>query len=142
MSSPKETMEEDVVEQPAKVPAKRGKIQPVMPAQLTLGRKNDLVKMLKQMEKLTPSAVKVMVAALEDENTDVKIRVDIAKTLLDTRIKLSESISRDNLQRTMGEHRMRLAENPVKKIVDVEDEGTVAPIFRPDVILSVDATNI
>lgn len=136
-------MEDEVVEQPAKVPVRRGKAQTAMPAQLTLGRKNDLVKMLKQMEKLTPSAVKVMVAALEDEKTDIKIRVDIAKTLLDTRIKLSESIAKDQLARTLGEHRMRLAENPVKKIVDVEDdEGSVAPIFRPDVILSVDATNI
>ena len=137
-------MEEAVEEQPEKkVPARRGKAQAGLPAQLTLGRKNDLVKMLKQMEKLTPSAVKVMVAALEDEQTDIKIRVDIAKTLLDTRIKLSESISRDQLQRTMGEHRMRLAENPTKKIVDVEEDNDMPQVrFEPSVILAVDATNI
>ena len=125
---------------PAKVPAK------MEPAQmkLTLAKKNDLVKMLKQMERLTPDAMAVMVEVLNDKEADIKIRVDIAKTLLDTRIKLSESISKDQLTRTLGEHKMRMMENPVQRQVKTieDDEDGEAPVarFEPNLILSVPNT--
>jgi hypothetical protein len=67
----------------ANLPAK--KMEPAQ-AKLTLARKNDLAKLLKTMERATPDAIKLLIDAMADDKTDVKLRVDIAKTLLDTRI--------------------------------------------------------
>ena len=133
------TPETDVESKPAKLPAKMEPAQ----TKLTLGRKNDLVRMLKQMEKLTPDAMAVMVEVLNDKEADIKVRVDIAKTLLDTRIKLSESIARDQLTRTLGEHKMRMMENPVQrqvKTVEDDDDEQPTAIFSPQHILSVPTT--
>jgi hypothetical protein len=118
-----------------KLPAKR-----VAPAggTLTLARKNDLVKMLKDVEKAAPDALEVLLRAMQDDKTDAKIRVDIAKTLLDTRIKLSESICRDQLQRTLGEHRMQMDRNPTKMnpkdIGEDDDDQPQRAAFVNDVL--------
>jgi hypothetical protein len=124
----------------AKVPAT---IIEQEPGRITLARKNDLAKLLKTMEKATPDALEVLLAAMKDETVDMKIRVDIAKKIVETRVSLSESISKDQLMRSIGEHRMRMAEQGPRKITDVEeDDEAPRALFVPSAILAVDSQNV
>lgn len=83
-----------------------------------------------------------MLEVLGDDKMDPKTRLVAAQYLLDTKIKLNESISKEVLARQISQVRMLQASQP-KRAVDVEDEDEkTAPVFLPNVILSVDATNI
>jgi len=80
---------------------------------------------------------------MKDEAVDMKIRVDIAKKIVETRVSLSESISKDQLMRSIGEHRMRMAEQGPRKVTDVEEDDTQPrAIFAPAQILKIDSQDV
>ena len=137
-------MSEEQEEKP-KVPVK---MEPAE-TKLTLARKNDLTKMLKSLEKVTPEAIKVMTEIIQDPTSDPKVRADMVKTALDMRLKISQEISKDQLTRTLGEHKMRMGEKmlaaPKVKTVsedDDEEDNTVQARFEPNCILRVDTNTL
>lgn len=126
----------DVVEQ--EEPKKR-KMEPAE-SRITFARPNDLKKLLKQLEKLTPDSITALTEVLQDTNADPKLRVDVAKTLLQTRINVSESIAKDQMMRSVAEARLIMAQQPKlpKQVTSEEDEeDKPKAIFIKDVILDV-----
>jgi len=114
------------------------KMEPV--TQISFERRNDLTKLLKQLDKLTPDSIAALTDVLKDEKADPKLRVDVAKTLLATRIAVSESISKDQLGRSIAQARLVMAAAPKMNPRDVEEEDEGRPIvkFEPSVILSME----
>lgn len=126
----------DVVEQ--EEPKKR-KMEPAE-SRITFARPNDLKKLLKQLEKLTPDSIAALTDVLQDPNADPKLRVDVAKTLIQTRISVSQSICADQLARSVAEARLIMAQQPkLPKQVTSEEEEDAQPkaVFIRDVILDV-----
>jgi len=113
------------------------KMEPV--TQISFERRNDLTKLLKQLDKLTPDTIAALTDVLKDEKADPKLRVDVAKTLLATRIAVSESISKDQLGRSIAQARLVMAASPKLGPRDVEEEDDKPIIrFEPSVILSME----
>jgi len=113
------------------------KMEPV--TQISFERRNDLQKLLKQLDKLTPDSIATLVEVLQDKEADPKLRVDVAKTLLATRIAVSESISKDQLGRSIAQARLVMAAAPKIGPRDVEEEDDKPIIrFEPSVILSME----
>lgn len=126
----------DVVEQ--EEPKKR-KMEPAE-SRITFARPNDLKKLLKQLEKLTPDSITALTDVLQDPQADPKLKVDVAKTLIQTRISVSESLCKDQLSRSVAEARLIMAQQPkLPKVVEEgEDDKKPLAIFDPSCILSVD----
>jgi len=119
------------------LPVKKPKMEPV--TQISFERRNDLTKLLKQLDKLTPDSIATLVEVLQDKEADPKLRVDVAKTLLATRIAVSESISKDQLGRSIAQARLVMAAAPKLGPRDVEEEDDKPIIrFEPSVILSME----
>ena len=112
------------------------KMEPV--SRITFARPNDLKKLLKQLEKLTPDSIEALTQVLQDPTADPKLKVDVAKTLIQTRISVSQSICSDQLARSVAEARLIMAQQP-KQLKQVEDEEEERPkaLFAPGVILDV-----
>lgn len=110
-------------------------------ARITLARKNDLVKVMRKIDKSVDKAVEFLESVMLNEEADLKTRITAAQFIVDKKIQMSESISKDQLARTIGEARMLIAEKAIssKRIKDVQheddDEGYATPKFCPDVII-------
>ena len=115
---------------------KSKKMEPA--SRITFARPNDLKKLLKQLEKLTPDSIEALTQVLQDPAADPKLKVDVAKTLIQTRISVSQSICSDQLARSVAEARLIMAQQPkqLKQVEDEEDERPKA-LFAPGVILDV-----
>lgn len=117
---------------------KKAKMEPAE-SRITFARANDLKKLLKQLEKLTPDSITALTDVLSDPEADPKLKVDVAKTLIQTRISVSEAICKDQLGRSLAEARLYMSQQP-KQIKQVEEEGEETPraIFSPSTILSIE----
>lgn len=126
----------DVVEQ--EEPKKR-KMEPAE-SRITFARPNDLKKLLKQLEKLTPDSIAALTSVLQDPDADQKLKVDVAKTLIQTRISVSQSICADQLARSVAEARLIMAQQPKLPRTVVEEEGDEEKpkaVFDPSIILDI-----
>lgn len=106
---------------------------------IDFGRNNDLKKLLKQLEKLTPDAIAAITDVMTNPEADLKLKADMAKTILQLRITTSESICKDQLARSMAQARTMLLSAPKqapKLIEGEEDEDGPRPkaIFTPNLI--------
>ena len=81
--------------------------------------KHDLTKALKRLERETDSTVDFLASLLGKENVDVKVQLEAARTLLDYRVKVSDLINKDALNRMIAEVRL-LNPRPVQKTLTGE----------------------
>jgi hypothetical protein len=68
-----------------------------------LKRKHELDDLLKQLDRVTPEAVDLLVDTMNNPKEAVKVRVACADKLLDYKIKVSEAINKDELTRQIAE---------------------------------------
>lgn len=114
---------------------------------LTFARKNDLQKILKALDKVTPEALNTLVEIMQDPKSEAKLKADVAKAILDKRVSVSESIARDQLSRSVAESRLILAEMQQKRNLlpkpvngDDEEDGpeeNLGAVFMPEIIQAV-----
>lgn len=104
---------------------------------LTFARRNDLKKILRQLDKDSAEAIELLSTVMKDTEQDTKIRVQAAQYLIDKRIQVSESVSRDQLARTMAEAKILFEERKAlpraEKDVTGEDEPQKVT-FNPEVV--------
>lgn len=110
-------------------------------ARITFIKKNDLSKVLRRVDKSTEKAISFLEGVMLNEENDIKTRLQAATYLLDKRVAISESVSRDNLSRCVSESRLLMAQQAVqhKRIKEVggsdDDEEYSTPQYLPSVIL-------
>lgn len=109
-------------------------------ARITFIKKNNLSKVLRRVDKSTEKAISFLEGVMLNEDNDIKTRLQAATYLLDKRVAISESVSRDNLSRCVAESRLLLAQQAVqqKRIKDVvgeDDDEHSVPQYLPSVIL-------
>lgn len=114
---------------------------------LTFARKNDLQKVLRKIDKSVDKSIEFLEKVMLNENNDLKLRVDCAKTILDKKVQISESVSKDQLSRTVAESRLimarqAVAQKQIKQVTpsDDEDEDNT-PMYLPTVLLDVSNIN-
>lgn len=115
----------------------------IVPAiSINFDRKNDLIKTLKKIDKSVDKSIEFLEQVMLNSENELKVRVDCAKTILDKKIQISDSINKDNLSRLISQSRLLMAERAVqqKRIKDVgnedDDEGYSTPQYLPSVILN------
>lgn len=119
-------------------------IQLVPATSINFTRKNDLVKTLKRLDKGLEAAFKLLEEIIEDKDVDKKLKVDCAKFLIEKRIAVSDSVSKDQLSRAIAQSRLLLAEKATQHKIknagsgsgDDEDEEYATPKYCPDLILN------
>lgn len=109
---------------------------------LTFNRKNDLVKTLKKLDKQTDAAIDFLTGVMIDDENELKVRMDAAKFLIEKKVQISESISKDQMSRMLAE--IKLNSNFVPKTKDVEGSTFNAPraTYDFDTIIDVGGNSI
>lgn len=121
-------------------------LQVVEPAQsrITFARKNDLVKTLKRIDKSVDKAIALLEEVMLNPENEQKLRVDCAKTILEKKVQISESVSKDHLARCISESRLILAQQATqqKRIKDIDSSEDLdecpTPTYMPNVILNLE----
>lgn len=110
-------------------------------ARPSLLKKNELTKVLTKLSKSTDKVISFLESVMLNDENEIKVRVQAATLLLEKRVAVSESITRDALARSIGEARLLMAQQATqqKRIKDVGDsddeEGYQTPKYCPDMIL-------
>ena len=111
-------------------------------SRITFARKHDLVKASKQADKGVISAINYLAELIGNEDADPKLRYEAAKCLIDSKIKMSAEISKDQLTRTIAEAKLITdMRNPTKTVNDEynpEVEGNVVPVVDFSMIQNTD----
>lgn len=66
-------------------------------------KKHELSKLQKMIEKGSERAVNLLIETIENEKTDLKIKIDCAKIIIDAQIKISAEVSKDSLTRQIAD---------------------------------------
>ena len=105
-------------------------------------KRHPLQKTLRKLDKNLDLAMETVLAALLSEDLDMKTKLDAAKWWTETKIKVSQEVSKEVLTRQIAQVKMLQAMQPQRKIKDVEDDEDEQPtaIFSPQHILSVPTT--
>jgi hypothetical protein len=103
-------------------------------------KKNALYKLQKGLDKEVGNALKVLGEIMNDPSADTKLRVDAAKTILDKKITVSESISKDTLNRLLFEAKQNQASFGGNKMKNIRNNGDAEdvpamPQFIPNVVM-------
>jgi hypothetical protein len=95
--------------------------------QVFVKRKHELADLLKQVEKGSKDAVELIVETMNatDEKVSLKTRLECAKALLDLQIKVSDTISRDELTRQIAEIKAQGLKIPL--VPDDDDDKPKPP---------------
>ena len=115
-------------------------ISPV-PATISFARKNDLIRVSKRCAKAVDKALLFLETVVADDKAEMKQRIDSAKFIVTMTKELSESVSKDQLSRSIAQARLTMANlaTQQKRIKDVsdsdDDEGYQQPKYCPDMIL-------
>ena len=115
---------------------------------LTDPRKHPLMKTLKLIQKEIPDAVNVIAATMMKDETDTKLKVECAKTLIQMQKEIVDMQQKEWLARLTQEVRKNMLSNtkPNMKNIgkssdeDDDDEDNI-PIYRPDIVLDVSNVN-
>lgn len=76
-------------------------------------KKHELDDLLKQLNKVTPEAVELLVSTMNNEKVPMKERVKCADKLLGYKITVSEAINKDELNRTIAEIKVNGLRRPL-----------------------------
>ena len=77
-------------------------------------KKHELDKLHKLVGRETEAAVKVLADAMNDPDEDKSVRRSCAKTLIELKVAIAESINRDSMQRLIAE--IKIAPNGAKNL--------------------------
>jgi len=114
-------------------------IKIVAATSINFDRKNDLIKTLKKIDKSVDKSIEFLEQVMLNPDNELKVRVDCAKTILDKKIQISDSINKDNLARLISQSRLLTAERATqqKQIRDVteDDDNYHQPKYCPEIIL-------
>ena len=103
---------------------------------------SNLYKTLKKLDKNVINAIEFLSSVVVDEKAPMKDRIDCAKTILEKKIQVSDSINKDQLSRLVTQMKISLAVQPKKTMRDVEGESAeLPPDYCPDMILDVSKIN-
>lgn len=102
-------------------------------------KKHELANLLKAVERGSVDAVDLIVTTMnapESEAVSLKTKLDLAKYLLDTQIKLSDVISKDQLVRQVAEIKAKGLSTPLapelggekKRLPPTTDFGTIQEV--------------
>lgn len=110
-------------------------------ARPSLLKKNELTKVLSKLNRSTDKAISFLESVMMNEENEIKVRMQAATFLLDKRVAVSESITKDALSRSIGEARLLMAmqatqQKRIKNVGDSDDEEEhTQPRYCPDMIL-------
>lgn len=137
-------MSEEQEEKP-KVPVKMEPAEKRVTFQMSRN-KHSLTKTLKKLDKNVDKALEVVLEVIADAEADPKIRLQAAQYIIDTKVRIDDTINKEILSRQIAEVKMLQAQQPrqVKTIVpeDGEEEDTVQARFEPNCILRVDTNTL
>lgn len=98
-------------------------------------KKHELAGLLKAVERGSVEAVDLLVNTMNSTSEDVslKTKLDLAKYLVDTQIKLSDTISKDQLTRQIAEIKVKGLSTPLgpeekKRLPPTTDFGTIQKV--------------
>lgn len=129
--------------------------QPVEPDNVSLSfltdpKKHPLMKTLKLIQKEIPEAVNVIATLMMKDETDSKLKVECAKTLIQMQKEIVDMQQKEWLARLTQEVRKNISMNtkPNMKNIggngegeDGDDDEDSVPIYRPDIVLDVSNVN-
>lgn len=106
---------------------------------LTDPKKHNLSKMLKSLDKNVEQAIEMLVNVMNNDENDIKIRVECAKEIINKKVAISTEINKEMLSRTIAESRLILASRAAKmKTVTnsgEDDDDAPVPMFVPNMIV-------
>lgn len=117
---------------------------------LTDPKKHPLMKTLKLIQKEIPDAVSIIATTMMKDETDSKLKVECAKTLIQMQKEIVDMQQKEWLARLTQEVRKNISMNTkpnMKNIVgngegeDGDDDEDSVPIYRPDIVLDVSNVN-
>ena len=117
---------------------------------LTDPKKHPLMKTLKLIQKEIPDAVSIIATTMMKDETDSKLKVECAKTLIQMQKEIVDMQQKEWLARLTQEVRKNISMNtkPNMKNIggngeweDGDDDEDSVPIYRPDIVLDVSNVN-
>ena len=116
---------------------------------LTDPKKHPLMKTLKLIQKEIPDAVSIIASTMMKDETDSKLKVECAKTLIQMQKEIVDMQQKEWLARLTQEVRKNMLSNtkPNMKNIgkssdeDDDDDEDNIPIYRPDIVLDVSNVN-
>jgi len=115
---------------------------------LTDPKKHPLMKTLKLIQKEIPDAVSIIATTMMKDETDSKLKVECAKTLIQMQKEIVDMQQKEWLARLTQEVRKNISMNtkPSMKNIGGNGEGEdgdedSVPIYRPDIVLDVSNVN-
>lgn len=137
-------MSEEQEEKP-KVPVKMEPAEKRVTFQMSRN-KHSLTKTLKKLDKNVDKALEVVLEVIADVEADPKIRLQAAQYIIDTKVRIDDTINKEILSRQIAEVKMLQAQQPkqMKTVVpdDDDEEETAGAIFSPGTILRVDTNTL
>lgn len=115
------------------------KISPITGAKgkITALGKSELTKLNKKLAKEADDALSFLVSVLNDAEADKKMKIDVAKFIIDSRIATSKEITKESIGRMMLEVRLNAAQGFGRHIDDVDASDSTAEV-EFDKVLRVD----
>lgn len=112
-----------------------------VPATISFERKNDLIRVSKRCAKAVDKALAFLETVVADPEAEIKQRIDSAKFIVTMTKEISESISKDQLSRSIAQSRLALAslatqQKHIKDVGNSDDEEYSQPQYLPSVILN------
>lgn len=113
---------------------------------LTDPKKHPLMKTLKLIQKEIPDAVRVIAETMLKEETDPKLKVECAKTLVAFQKDIVDMQQKEFLQRLVNEVRKNTGGNSAAQRMrninnDDDEDDSPTPVYRPDIILDISNVN-
>ena len=137
-------MSEEQEEKP-KVPVKMEPAEKRVTFQMSRN-KHSLAKTLKKLDKNVDAALSVVLEVIADPEADAKVRLQAAQYIIDTKVRIDDTINKEMLTRQIAEVKMLQAQQQKQvKVVseDTDEEGdTVQARFEPNCILRVDTNTL
>lgn len=98
-----------------------------------LKNKHELSKLLKDLEAVTPVALANLVEIIEstDESVSPKMKMDCSLVLIELRIKVSDTISKDQITRVLADNKVN---NSSHQLVSDGKNGYLPPVIDMETI--------
>ena len=115
---------------------------------LTDPKKHPLMKTLKLIQKEIPDAVSIIATTMMKDETDSKLKVECAKTLIQMQKEIVDMQQKEWLARLTQEVRKNISMNTKPNMKNIggngegeDDDEDSVPIYRPDIVLDVSNVN-
>jgi hypothetical protein len=82
--------------------------------QIFVKKKHELADLAKSLDKVTPDAIDLMASSMMDEeNVPLKERLKLAESLIDIKIRITDQINKDELNRQIAEIKAKGVSTPL-----------------------------